>query len=97
LESHTDIDRKEFTPFSVGPTSCIGRNVAYLAYNLALAHLLYAYDGRMSAGKLTDGGAANLEIGRRREGEYQMKDWFAGYPEGPIVEFRARYNKNLHR
>jgi cytochrome P450 len=82
--------RKAHNAFSAGPMNCIGKKVAYLAYKLALAQLLYTYDVRAFKGKIIGGGAANLGKGREIEGEYQMKDWFVGYPEGPIVQFKVR-------
>jgi cytochrome P450 len=84
------VAKRAYSPFSVGPMSCIGKNVAHVAFKLALAQLLFVYDVRSSGDKLIGGGAANLEPRRRREGEYQMIDWFVGYPEGPFVQFRAR-------
>jgi cytochrome P450 len=82
--------KKAYSPFSVGPMSCIGKNVAHLAFKMALAKLLFVYDVRSSRGKLVGGGGPHLEPRRRREGEYQMKDWFVGYPTGPLVQFKTR-------
>jgi cytochrome P450 len=82
--------KRAWCPFSVGHMNCIGKNVASLAYKLALARILYVYDIRAANGVLTGGGSAKLGQGRTRAGEYQMTDWFIGYPDGPMVQFKAR-------
>jgi cytochrome P450 len=81
--------RKAHNAFSVGPMNCIGKKVAYLAY-MALAQLLYTCNVRAFNGNIVGGGTASLGKGREKEGEYQIMDWFVGYPEGPIVQFKAR-------
>lgn len=77
------------TPFLIGPMNCIGKNMAYIALKLALAHLLFSNDVRMS-GAPTGGGNENEEEGRRRSGEYQMRDWILGFRDGPMVEVKRR-------
>ena len=81
--------RRAFCPFGIGPMNCIGKNMAYLAAKLALAHLLYQYDIRQ-AGELVGGGAPDLEVGRRRADEYQMTDYIIGFRDGPMIELKAR-------
>lgn len=76
-------------PFLVGPLNCIGKNMSYIALKLALVHLLWGYDIRIS-GELTGGGSKKGVEGRRREGEYQMWDWILGFRDGPMIEVRAR-------
>lgn len=81
--------KRAFCPFGIGPMNCIGRNTAYLAIKLALAHLLWQFDVRVD-GNLTGGGGKDLEEGRRDETEYQMYDWIIGFPNGPMVQIRSR-------
>lgn len=81
--------RRAFCPFGIGPMNCIGKNIAYLATKLGLAHLFWQYDFRID-GKLVGGGGKDLEEGRRDEGEYQMYDWIIGFPIGPMVQVRSR-------
>ncbi|KAH6677108.1 benzoate 4-monooxygenase cytochrome P450 [Halenospora varia] len=76
-------------PFLIGPLNCIGKNMSYIALKLAIAHLLFSCDMRIS-GKLVGGGAKNKEEGRQRQGEYQMLDWILGFRDGPIVEVKVR-------
>jgi cytochrome P450 len=81
--------RNAFCPFLIGPMNCIGKNMAYIATKVALAHLLYFYDIRPT-GKVTGGGGPDLEEGRHRENEYQMTDYVLGFRDGPIIELKAR-------
>jgi cytochrome P450 len=84
------LQKKSFCPFGIGPMNCIGKNMAYMATKLALAHLFWRYDFRLHEGKLVGGGSSNLEEGRRDETEYQLWDWIIGFPEGPIVDIKSR-------
>lgn len=44
-------DRLEASqPFSVGPRSCLGRNMAFLELRLVLAHLFYNFDVSLPGG-----------------------------------------------
>ncbi|KAF2468670.1 benzoate 4-monooxygenase cytochrome P450 [Lindgomyces ingoldianus] len=81
--------KRAFCPFGIGPMNCIGRNTAYLAIKLALAHLFWQFDFRVH-GDLIGGGSKKMEEGRRDETEYQMYDWIIGFPSGPIVQVRSR-------
>ncbi|PVH99997.1 benzoate 4-monooxygenase cytochrome P450 [Periconia macrospinosa] len=81
--------KRAFCPFGIGPMNCIGRNTAYLATKLVLAHLLWQFDFKID-GKLLGGGGRDLEEGRKDETEYQMYDWIIGFPNGPMVQVRSR-------
>lgn len=84
------LQKKSFCPFGIGPMNCIGKNMAYLATKLALAHLFWRFDFRLHEGKLVGGGSSKLEEGRRDETEYQLWDWIIGFPNGPIVDVKSR-------
>ncbi|KAH8695817.1 benzoate 4-monooxygenase cytochrome P450 [Phaeosphaeriaceae sp. PMI808] len=81
--------KRAFCPFGIGQMNCIGKNIAYLAIKLALAHLLWRFDFRVN-GYLIGGGSKDLEEGRRDKTEYQLLDWIIGFPNGPIVQARPR-------
>ncbi|KAF2185565.1 isotrichodermin C-15 hydroxylase [Zopfia rhizophila CBS 207.26] len=81
--------KRAFCPFGIGPMNCVGKNMAYVATKLALAHLFWRYDFRIH-GKLAGGGGVDLEEGRKDEREYQLWDWIIGFPDGPVVEVRSR-------
>ena len=87
------VAKSAFTPFSVGPRACIGKNLAYAELLLALGRTLYLYDIRLAPGThIGEGqfGELGKEIGRERVGEYQLRDSFTSLKDGPMVEFRAR-------
>ncbi|KAJ9658831.1 hypothetical protein H2201_007612 [Coniosporium apollinis] len=79
---------RAFCPFSLGVRGCIGKNLAYLEYKLALAHVLWRYDFRQAPGETLGEGSPDLEEGRRRVDEFQMIDYIGVAREGPMVEFR---------
>jgi cytochrome P450 len=82
-----------FCPFSLGPRGCIGKQVAYLEIMVALATLLYTYDIRLPRAlrkQIGEGDLASPHWGRRRIGEYQLRDIFIADRNGPMVEFKAR-------
>ena len=81
--------KQAFCPFSLGPMNCIGKNIAYLAMKLVVAHLLWKFDFRMAENRV-GGGSKDLEEGRWDENEYQLYDWIMGFPNGPVVQLRLR-------
>lgn len=82
--------RNAFLTFGAGPYNCIGYKVAFLACKLVLARMLYGYDIRPAAHKVTGGGQHGLGKGREREEEYQLTDYLVSYRSGPIVQLKAR-------
>lgn len=97
-----------FCPFSLGTRGCIGKALAYQELMLAIARVLWLFDVRkpeldIAAGAGEGAGLAvrvptgegdpkAVEEGRRRVGEYQLKDFFLSDKEGPGVEFRSRFD-----
>ncbi|KAF2102973.1 cytochrome P450 [Rhizodiscina lignyota] len=50
-DPHFAADKKDaFQPFSVGPRSCIGRNLAYAEMHLIIARLVWNFDIRLAQG-----------------------------------------------
>ncbi|KAK2763293.1 hypothetical protein FQN54_009929 [Arachnomyces sp. PD_36] len=84
--------RSAFCAFSLGPRGCIGKKVAYNEMSNALAMLLLSHDLRLAPGAETFGGGDpnDEHWGRRRVEEYQLREFFLSYRDGPKVEFRAR-------
>ncbi|KAF2458928.1 cytochrome P450 [Lineolata rhizophorae] len=84
-----------FCPFSIGPRGCIGKTMAYAEMSLTIARLVWAFDLRLArgeAGRIGEGGwgEAGREWGREKRGEYQLKDTFTSWKDGPMVEFKLR-------
>lgn len=79
-----------FCPFSIGPRGCIGKGLAYVELTVTIARVLYLYDMRAVPGQDLGAGRPDLEVGRNRLNEYQIKDVFASSKDGPILQFRPR-------
>jgi len=60
-QASVNIARQAFCPFSLGIRGCIGKNLAYLEYKIALAHLLWKFDFRQARGTRL-GREAGLEV-----------------------------------
>lgn len=79
-----------FCPFSIGPRGCIGKGVAYVELMTSLARVVFMYEMRIAEGYSVGEGSEDMEVGRRRKEEYQLRDSFTSMKDGPYVEFRAR-------
>lgn len=86
-----NLARNAFCPFSIGPRGCIGKGMAYTELSMALARAVWLYDMRLAPELKSVGeGRGDLEYGRQREGEFQLKDCFTSMKDGPMVEFKRR-------
>jgi len=90
LAEKLDAAHSAFCPFSVGPRGCIGKGLAYVELSVALARVLFAFDMRLTPGTSVGEGRPDLEVGRRRTMEFQLKDTFTSLKDGPVVQFRKR-------
>lgn len=80
-----------FAPFSLGNRACLGKPLVYMELSIALARLVYRYDMRIVQTESRERSVRqDLKHGRRKEGEYHVRDWFLSANEGPVVEFAAR-------
>ena len=84
LDAEAEDTLKCFAPFSTGPRTCIGRNLAYLEMMIVLARVLLLFDMK-KVSTLGEGGKGK-GVGRERKDEYQVKDIFVCKKEGPVVE-----------
>ncbi|KIW96687.1 uncharacterized protein Z519_02078 [Cladophialophora bantiana CBS 173.52] len=82
--------QEAFAPFSIGSRNCIGKNLAYMELNTAIARLLWQYDVKIVEAEPTAEGRGDGVWGRRRKGEYQMSDFFIAERDGPVVAFKPR-------
>lgn len=83
--------RSAFCPFSIGSRGCIGKGLAYTELTVTLAKMLWLFDLRLAPGLKVGEGRIDLEYGRRRETEFQLRDGFTSQKDGPMVEFRRRF------
>lgn len=63
--------------------------MAYLELTTALARIVYLHDMRLAPGSHIGEGSPDLEFGRHRQAEFQLKDTFTSAKTGPLVQFRA--------
>ena len=61
--------------------------MAYVEMSIALARVVYLYDMRLAPGSHIGEGSPDLEFGRHRPMEFQLKDTFTSAKDGPLVEF----------
>lgn len=69
-----------FCAFSVGPRSCIGKNMAYMEMMISMARILFLFDLE-SVGTLGES---------EERGVWQIKDHFLAAKDGPVVRFAER-------
>ncbi|KAL8981373.1 MAG: hypothetical protein Q9205_003823 [Flavoplaca limonia] len=79
-----------FTPFSMGPRGCPGKNLAYLEMSITMAKVLYLYDVKAMEGSDLGAGRPDQIWGRQNKEHYQTCDRFMSTRKGPIVNFRRR-------
>lgn len=79
-----------FHPFSTGPGSCVGQNLAILEMLLVIARTLYRMDVRAAPGFTLGEGNAKLGWGRRNKNIFQLEDAYISLRHGPMLEFRRR-------
>ncbi|KAJ5674928.1 Cytochrome P450 E-class group I [Penicillium maclennaniae] len=83
--------RSAYTPFSIGPRSCLGKGLALTELTLTMAYLLSKYDFRLASGtEEVGGGSVSQGIGRHHQKEYQLHDHVTAAKNGPIVQLRVR-------
>ncbi|KAH6876811.1 cytochrome P450 monooxygenase [Thelonectria olida] len=84
-----DLARSAFSPFSIGPRSCIAKNMAWMELTITVARTLYLYDMKLdprhSHGK-SDGCVGCP--GKPDTFEYRLKGWMTSGREGPLVQFK---------
>lgn len=84
--------RSAFSPFSIGPRSCLGKGLAWTELMLTMAYMLSKYEFRSAPGEdeKVGGGHVDMGAGRQREGEYQLRDHVTAAKDGPIVQVSFR-------
>ena len=83
---------RAFNPFSKGPRSCIGKNLAIMELMSVLATLLYLTEFKIQdgeEGRLGEG-SSRAGMGRHRVKEYQLYDHVTAAKKGPVLRFRLR-------
>ena len=93
-----DRARSAFTPFSIGPRSCIGKGLAIAELMFIMASVLVTFDFRKPEGpeNLLGEGSPDAPYGRHRKDEYQLIDHGICTKDGPMLQFRKRSAMNGH-
>ncbi|KAL8719417.1 MAG: hypothetical protein Q9225_003582 [Loekoesia sp. 1 TL-2023] len=79
-----------FTPFSIGPRGCPGKQLAYLEMSITMAKVLFLCDVKAVEGDDLGAGKSELMWGRRNKETFQTSDVFVASREGPVVQLRYR-------
>ncbi|MCJ1438934.1 hypothetical protein MMC27_008324 [Xylographa pallens] len=82
--------RSCFHPFSAGPGSCVGKNLAILELMTTIGRTLHRMDVRQAPGQSLGEGSPQLGWGRRNRRHFQMIDAYIAIREGPVVQFKRR-------
>lgn len=81
---------QNFNPFSHGPTSCVGKDLALLEIMVTIGRTLYRFDVRKAPGSTLGEGNPGWGWGRQDPMQYQLKDGLIALRHGPMAEFRRR-------
>lgn len=82
-----------FSPFLLGPRSCVAKPLAVAEAMLTLATLLCRFDIKLAEGpdgEVGCGGLSGAVHGRQNKDEYQLWEHVAAVKYGPLVQFRER-------
>jgi cytochrome P450 len=90
-EDHVRLAQSAFCPFSVGPRSCVAKNLAWMELSITVARTLYLYDMKLDTSHshgISDGCIRGS--GGPETFEYRLKGWMTSGREGPLVQFKPR-------
>lgn len=79
-----------YQPFLIGPTNCVGKNIAMTELALIIARTLFRLDSRASPGEDLGASHPSLGWGRRDENQYQIIDAYITVHDGPMLQFKKR-------
>lgn len=75
-----------FATFSFGPRNCVGKGLAIIEIQLALAAVIHKYDFRQTGGSLRTVGVDQSE--GKLAGAYRTRWAFTSLKDGPYIEFK---------
>ncbi|KAF1961447.1 benzoate 4-monooxygenase cytochrome P450 [Byssothecium circinans] len=79
-----------YQPFLIGPTNCVGKNIAMTELALVIARTLFRLELRAAPGEDLGAGHPSLGWGRRDGNQYQIKDAYVTVQDGPMIQFKKR-------
>lgn len=77
-----------FATFSFGPRNCVGKGLAIIEIQIALAAVIHKYDFRQTKGSLKTVGVDQSE--GKLGGAYRTTWAFTSLKDGPYIEFKKR-------
>lgn len=77
-----------FFPFSSGPDTCVGKNLAWQELMITVGRTLRRMDIRLPPGVDVGGGAPELGWGRRNKNQYLLGDAWISLRDGPVLQFK---------
>jgi cytochrome P450 len=80
------------SPFSLGPRSCVAKNLAMTTILLTVATVVWSMDFRVAGGEMGRLGERepHLGHGRHRREEFQLYGSFTVHKDGPVLQFKKR-------
>ncbi|PYI05337.1 cytochrome P450 [Aspergillus sclerotiicarbonarius CBS 121057] len=90
-KEQVDVAKSAYSPFLIGPRSCIGQTLTYSELLLTTAMVIWKYEFKAATG-MEELGAGNpfAELGRTNPMEFQIIDRSFSLMEGPMIQFRPR-------
>ncbi|KAF2872285.1 benzoate 4-monooxygenase cytochrome P450 [Massariosphaeria phaeospora] len=87
-----DVDRARSNhhPFASGPGDCVGRNLAMIEVQEAIARTLWRFDMRRVPGSVLGGGSSKLGWGEQDPNHFRLIDHYTTGHHGPMLQFRER-------
>ncbi|KAJ4305706.1 hypothetical protein N0V90_001237 [Kalmusia sp. IMI 367209] len=79
-----------YQPFLIGPTNCVGKNIAMMEMALIISRTLFRLDLQAAPGENLGAGHPSLGWGRRDQNQYQISDAYITVHEGPMLRFKKR-------
>lgn len=83
-----------YNPFSIGPTSCLGRTFAMMELTITLARIFWIADFELApaelGGHVGEGSPTSSSPGRQKPHEFQLRACLTSIPQGPILKFKRR-------
>ena len=81
--------RASWNVFLIGPTNCVGKNIAMTELPLIIARTLFRVDMKAALGETLGNENARFEWGRNKD-HYQVKDAYITVHEGPMILVKSR-------
>ncbi|KAE8365195.1 cytochrome P450 [Aspergillus caelatus] len=79
-----------FCPFSIGPRSCLAKNLAWVELPLTIARVLFLYEIRLPPNHCQDDPGCCSSVPMDQSPQVKLRAWVGAAREGPSLQFHAR-------